>query len=993
VIEHFTILNMLTSKRLLLTLGLSLIASISYTCWSIGGTAYVSTTPSKSLFPLSEVGKKTALCVNANDYPGVIRALGDLQSDIEKVTGNKPEVSNDRIPKNVQVVLVGTLGKSSLVDQLIKSGKLDVSSIKGKWEHYQIQVVKKPLPGLNQALVIVGSDKRGTIYGIYDISEKIGVSPWYWWADVPVRHNDNLYIRPGTYIEGPSVQYRGIFLNDEAPALSGWVKEKYGTVPVGSSTLIRNGVSNYGSAFYGRIFELLLRIKANYLWPAMWDNAFNEDDAESPRLADEYGIVMGTSHQEPMIRAQQEWDRRYMKTLGAWDYTKHPDVMQAFWREGIRRNKNYESIVTMGLRGANDSEMKGSMKDNIALVEGIIKTQQQILVDEMKKPLEEIPQAWCLYKEINDYYNEGMKVPENITLLWADDNWGYIRRLPNEKERLRKGGAGVYYHFDYHGGPRSYEWINTNPLPKIWDQMTLAKQYGADKIWVVNVGHFRGYELPIEYFMSLGWNTGRWTNNNITDYTQQWAAREFGDQYAADIADILAKYAKFNTRRKPESLTSRTYSLVFDNEAEGVVNEYNELAKKAETIGAALPKTYQDAYYHLVLFPTKVCAILNDMYVAAGKNQLYAKQGRASALLQAERAKLLFTADTAMMTYYNQVYAQGRWNHFMDQTHIGYTSWNPPRKNSLSATRMTENALAEAAGLGVALEGTEEAWPGSASIAEMRPFDLFGGQTRWLEVFNRGKASLAFDIQSTIPWLTFSETSGTLAANDKRIQVTLVEANLPIGKSTGTFVVSGAGKSVEVRVSAFKPASSERSKIKGYVQSNGVVSIEAEHVSKNRSVGERSWLRVEDYGLTLSGMRATAPANAAPSVPGTDAPCLEYPVYLFAKDSVFVHLITSPALNFMPDRGLRVAVSLNEGTPSYLTVVPATFSVQTSRNWGNDVLNQCRRLTTTLRLTASGAQTLKVWMVDPGVIVQKVVLTTGAYPQTYLGPKESRFIK
>lgn len=964
-----------------------LIIGVGSPVWSIGGTPYVTFQKAKNVFPLSEAGSNTSLCINSSDFPGVIRALGDLKSDIGKVTGYEPEITTDRIPKNTNVVIVGTVGKSSLIDQLVKSGKLDVSAIEGKWEHFIIKVVKNPIPGLRQALVIAGSDKRGTIYGIYDISEKIGVSPWYYWADVPIKHQDNLYIKPVTVVEGPSVQYRGIFLNDEAPALSGWIEMKYGTLPV--QGLFHSGIANYGREFYCDLFELLLRIKANYLWPAMWNNAFNEDDPENPRLADEYGIVMGTSHQEPMLRAQKEWDRRYQRTLGQWDYTKHPDVMHSFWREGISRNKDYESIITMGLRGANDTEMRGNMKDNIEMVESIIKVQQDILVEEMKRPLEEIPQAWCLYKEINDYYNEGMKVPDNITLLWADDNWGYVRRLPDAEERKRKGGAGVYYHFDYHGGPRSYEWINTNPLPRIWDQMMLSKEYGADKIWVVNVGHFRGYELPMEYFMNLAWNTNRWTNENITEYTQMWAEREFGQKYAIEIADILAKYPKYNTRRKPESLTPRTYSLIHYNEAESVVADYNALAQKAETIGNQLPKAYQDAYYHLVLFPTKVCAILNDMYLAAGKNQLYARQGRASAVDMAARTRLLFSADTAMMRVYNKVYAQGRWDHFMDQTHIGYTSWNPPRTNNLSAIRLTENAVPAAAGLGVALEGKEEAWPGSSVKAELPRFDPYGGNERWLEVFNRGKAMYSYEIRSEIPWLRFSESLGSIHSEDKRILVQLLHDKLPEGVSTGSFVVMGAGETVTVYVSAFKPSAKERSRVKGFVESNGIVSIEAEHVSKNRVAGDRKWIRVEDYGLTLSGMRATSPANAPAAVPGTDAPCLEYPIYLFSTDSMYVHLITSPVLNFMPGRDIRIAVSLNKDEPKYLTVVPASFSVQTSRSWGNDVLNQCRRLTTTLKIPKSGAQTLKVWMIDPGVVLQKVVLTTGAYPNTYLGPTES----
>lgn len=959
--------------------------------WGIGGASFIVHEPENGAFPLSTSEKPTTLYIDGEDFPGVVRALNDLKTDMGKVTGREPKVILAKPDGKSMPVLVGTLGKSKLIDGLVRSKKLDVSGLQGKWEQYLIQVVAKPMPGVDQALVVAGSDKRGTIYGIYEISEKIGVSPWYWWADVPVPHQDKLYVKAGRYSEGPSVKYRGIFINDEAPALSGWIAMKYGQVKPSENPPIRGGVANYGREFYCRVFELLLRIKANYLWPAMWGNAFNEDDPENPRLADEYGIVMGTSHQEPMVRSQQEWDRRYARTLGQWDYAKHPDVMQQFWREGISRNKNYESIVTMGLRGANDSEMKGSMQDNIKMVEGIIKTQQTILNEEYKRPLADIPQTWCLYKEINDYYNEGMKVPDDITLLWADDNWGYIRRLPNEEERKRAGGAGVYYHFDYHGGPRSYEWINTNPLPKIWEQMSLAKQYGADRIWIVNVGHFRGYELPMEYFMNLAWNTDRWTKENLNDYTRQWAAREFGPTYANEIAGILSGYGKFNARRKPESLTPRTYSLVNFNEAETVVSDYQKLASKAEALSAKLPKEYQDAFFEDVLFPAKIGAIVNELYVSAGKNQLYARQGRASATKMAARTRELFTADTTLMTYYNTIYANGRWNHFMDQTHLGYTSWNPPRKNSLNAIKLTEPTLPDSSLLGLAVEGSENFWPGSTEQPTLPEFDLYGGGKHWMDVFNRGKLPFECQIQANVPWIKISETRGSIGSDDKRVSMTLVEDQLPEGKSIGKVMVSGAGKTVSVSIQAFKPSKSEP--VKGFVESNGIVSIESEHFSKNTQQNGYHWIRVEDYGLTLSGMRATADKpNPAAAVPGKNAPCLEYPVHTFSNDSLQLHLITSPVLNFMPGRDIRVAVSVDNEKPQYLVVVPASFSVQTSRSWGEGVLNQCRRLTANLHLAAAGAHTLKVWMIDPGVVLQKIVLQKGAYKSSYLGPVESVFV-
>jgi len=962
--------------------------------WAIGGESYISTSKGKENFTLSAAGKSTNLYIGSKDYPGVIRALNDLKADIGKVTNTEPTIFYDKVPSQKELVIVGTLGKSSVIDQLVKSGKLDVKSISGKWENFLIQLVNNPFPGIDKALVIVGSDKRGTIFGIYDVSEQIGVSPWHFWADVPVDHKEALYVKPIRFVQGPSVKYRGIFINDEAPALTGWVKEKYGMAKPSQNQPVGNNVVNYGHDFYATVFELMLRMKANYLWPAMWSNAFNEDDPENPRLADEYGIVMGTSHQEPMMRSQQEWDRRYIATLGHWDYTKHPDTLENFWREGIRRNKNYESVVTMGLRGANDSEMHGDMKDNISMVEKIVRNQQKIISEEMNPNINEVPQAWCLYKEIMEYYNNGMRVPDNITLLWADDNWGNIRRLPTDAERKRSGGAGVYYHFDYHGDPRSYEWINTNPLPKIWDQMSLAKQYGADKIWIVNVGHLKGYELPMEYFMSLGWNTNRWNNLNINEFTRLWASREFGTKYAAEIADILSKYGKYNGRRKPESLTASTYSLTNYNEFETVVSDYNKIRARAEAIYNKLPKEKRDAFYQVVLFPVKACAIVNELYLSAAKNELYARQKRFTTNAMAAKTRELFKADTTLMSYYNHVYANGKWNHFMDQTHLGYTDWMPPRRNSLEAIKLSEIQVPDSALLGVALEGTEQSWPESSVEATLPEFDIFSNRQHYIEVFNRGKKPFTYEIKSNVPWISISESKGQVDNNDKRITISLIESILPKGRTEGKITITGTGKEVTVKINAFNPIETSKEQLRGFVECGGYVSIEPEHYSKNIENGDRKWIKVEDYGRTLSGMRATAPANALAAIPGKDAPCLEYPTYLFSKDTAQVTLFTSNLLNFMPGRDIKIAVSLDDEEPQFVTNVPDKFKVHWSNPaWATTVVTHARLCQATLNISKQGYHTLKVWMIDPGVVIQKIIVNTGGLKPSYLGPAETFFAK
>src|SRR5450755_2545276 len=400
---------------------------LSPAAFGLGQPKYVVTSAQPGAFGIVRDGVASSLYVDAADYAGVIRAVGDLQSDIAQVTGVAPGITNNQSGLQTRTVIVGTIGKSRVIDDLIRSGKIDVSSIAGKWESFLIQVVPAPLPGVASALVIAGSDKRGTIFGVYDLSEQIGVSPWKWWADVPVQHKDELFVKSGAYVQGPpAVKYRGIFLNDEAPSLTGWVHEKYG---------------NYNHEFYPRVFELLLRLKANYLWPAMWNNAFNEDDPLNPKLADEYGIVMGTSHHEPMLRAQQEWKRH---GTGPWDYATNSETLDKFWTDSIERNKNYESIITLGMRG--DGDMPMSQSANISQLEKIVADQRAIIATYVNKKVSEVPQDWALYKEVQEYYEKGMRVPDDVTLLWCDDNWGNIRRLPTEEERKRSGGAGIYYH-------------------------------------------------------------------------------------------------------------------------------------------------------------------------------------------------------------------------------------------------------------------------------------------------------------------------------------------------------------------------------------------------------------------------------------------------------------------------------------------------------------------------------------------------------------------
>lgn len=630
-----------------------------------------------SVFTLVDATDHPVILTDSTDEWLVNKTASFLQSDIEKVSGKQLVISHQLPIQTKTIVLIGSIEHSVFIRQLTEQHKLSTNTLKGKWEAYRIAVVEHPFPGIDKALVIAGSDKRGAAYGVFELSRLIGVSPWYWWADVPVLHKEAIYLTHTIEKQDqPKVTYRGIFINDEAPAFSGWTKEKFG------------GVNHL---VYEKIFELLLRLKANYLWPAMWGNAFNDDDTLNPVLADKYGIVMGTSHHEPMLRAQQEW-KRYGK--GQWNYQTNDSTLRDFWRKGIEHMGTHESIVTIGMRGDGDMPMtKGS---NISLLERIVADQRKIIEEVTGKPAAATPQSWALYKEVQDYYDKGMRVPDDVTLLLCDDNWGNLRKLPHLGEPPRKGGYGIYYHFDYVGGPRNYKWLNTNPLPRVWEQMHLAYAYGVSKIWIVNVGDLKPMELPISFFLDYAWNPDAIGPTGIQSYTNHWAAQQFGKAHAAEIGGILAKYAKYNGRRKPELLNENTYSLENYAEAKRVTDAYLALNKQAARIASELHPVYHNAFFELVQHPVEACSNLQALYYHTALNHAFARQHNTLANAEADTVKLLYEKDSLISVAYNTL-SDGKWNHMMDQTHIGYTYWQQPFRQRIPKLQLVTDTSGMAA--------------------------------------------------------------------------------------------------------------------------------------------------------------------------------------------------------------------------------------------------------------------------------------------------------
>ena len=592
---------------------------------------------------------KVEIYMDANDCRGVSYAANALVRDISKVSGSQTTITSNR----KATILVGTIGHSAAIDQLIRQKRINGNLLKGKREKFIITVV-------DNQLVIAGSDRRGTIYGIYELSQQMGVSPWYDWADVPVEHHDSIFVNKGIYTDGePAVRYRGIFLNDEAPCLTSWVKNTYGT--------------EYGDhRFYQRVFELVLRLRGNMMWPAMWGWAFYADDAENEKTADEMGVVMSTSHHEPMARNHQEYARN-RKGWGPWNYQKNEENLQKFFREGIERMKGTEQIVTIGMRGDGDEAM--SEEADTRLMTNIINDQRKIIADVTGKKASETPQVWALYKEVQDYYDKGMKVPDDVTLLLCDDNWGNVRRVPNAQERKHKGGWGLYYHVDYVGAPRNSKMLNVTPVQNPWEQLTLAYENGIDRLWILNVGDLKPMEYPISQFMDMAWNPRKYDVNNITRHTRDWCAQQFGESQADEAARILNLICKYNGRCTPEMLNKNTYSLE-NGEWQEVVNQYLQLEADALRQYNSLPASYHDAYRQIILFPIELMSNLHQMYFAQAQNHALYKQGNPKANIWADECERLFKRDSLICDYYNHKMAGGKWNGMMTQKHIGYKSWN-----------------------------------------------------------------------------------------------------------------------------------------------------------------------------------------------------------------------------------------------------------------------------------------------------------------------------
>ncbi|KAK3378187.1 hypothetical protein B0H63DRAFT_239732 [Podospora didyma] len=923
--------------------------------------------------------------VAPNDFPGVIRAANDLAVDFGKVLGVNATIVVANWSSTISsksssrpIIVVGTAGKSSLVDNLVSLKKLDTTAVANKWETFSYQVTQRPWDGRDSIFVIAGSDLQGTVFGIYDIAEQIGVSPWYWWADVPPAKRQYIWAVDAARTEGPpSIKYRGIFLNDESPCLTSW----------GHSTFKD---SKYGSPFitdfYKRIFELVLRLKGNYVWPAMWSSMFYLDDANNAPTATEYGIFMGTSHHEPMARADKE-QNRFLK--GSWDWKGNKAGVQSFMEEGATRSKNWSTMYTLGMRGSGDA---ASSTLTSSALEEVISWQQSTLTKALGKPLSQIPQAWVMYKEVPGYWQKGMKVSDDVTLLWSDDNRGNIRRVPTGKENARSGGSGMYYHFDYVGDPRNYKWINTIQLQKTWEQMTLAHDRGVQNIWIANVGDLKGLELPTAHFMALAWNRDSFENpSSTTDWLKAWCGRQFGEAAGDVAASIMTTYGKLIARMKYEDL-SRTpfaFNTVNYDEAELNFKEWTDLLAKAQAVYDALPAATQISFFEVVLHPVLAGRGVYEIYTKTALGIRYADQHRVSANQLANDVQTAFAADSTITKRFHGL-LNGKWNHMMDQLHIGYNNWQDPSSQTIPRQTYVTTAAKNAV-MGVAVQGSTASFPTASSLM-LPPLNSFlpPGTQPWIDVFARDNGTFTYTITSNASFVTLANPKQTIVApgssSDIRSIVVVDWNTAPSGSSTVSLKISDGSASATVLVPIQNSA--VPSDFKGHVESTGVVSIEAEHF--NSAATSKEYVIVPDYGRTLSGVRLPTKSDSQAPAKG---PVLAYSFYTFSNAaSATLTFYLSPSENANPNSPNRYTFTMDGGAATTVQPVPLGDAGNEPAGWSDAVIKNAYVKTSNLGRLAPGKHELKIWLLEPTMVLTKLVVDVGGLKSSLLGPPESKIV-
>jgi hypothetical protein len=939
---------------------------------------FISEQSANGYFPLVSDQAVANIFVADEDWKVVRIAAGDLARDVERVTGRKPAVKQATAGLSENAVLVGTLGRSPVIDRLVKDRRLDVRDVQGRWESFVIAAVADPLPGVRRGLVIAGSDRRGTAYGVYELSRRIGVSPWYWWADVTPDRRETLHVSPERLQVGPpAVKYRGIFINDEMWGIRPWAAKNFAP---------DEGLG-LGPKTYARIFELLLRLRANYLWPAMHRGTIPFNCyPQNKVVADDYAIVMGSSHIEPMLRnniAGAEWDR---EGGGEWDYQKNPAAIRDYWARRLAANGQFENVYTLGMRGKDDEPMNGgsTVREKIALLEQIFADQRHLLAQHVNPDPTQVPQVFIPYTEVLGLYNAGMKVPDDVILCWPDDNFGYLRRLPTAAEQTRPGGSGVYYHIQWlNGATTAYTWLNTTPPALIWEEMNKAWEYGARKLWVLNVGDIKPGEIGTEFFLDLAWDPQRYRHDNVRDFLVRWAARDLDPRFAEEIAGIMEDYFRLGFTRRPEHLVQYRHDMPLrfswfshdhdNDEAQQRLDRYAAISGRAQAIYDQLPRQRKDAFFQLVLYPVQCAALINEKVICADKSVRYAAQGRASAAEYARKARAAAARILELTGHYNTglLTVSDKWNHMMSAAPGPWGS----QRYQFEMPPLSDFDGSGPPALEVAAEGGRKDAVAALSV--------YTQGRRFADLFNKGQGPLDWKATASQPWVKLDRTEGRFTT-EQRLWVSVDWTTAPTERDVEAAIdIESTGGKRRVLVPVFNPAEPGRDRVIGFVESHGCVSMEAGHFTRRLDRDGARWRVIKGLGRSgdsVTVFPATVASQTDPGAIRSHSPAVEYDFHLFNAGECQLHIDCLPTQPAAPDRGVRLAISMDGNEPRMLGEKP---------RFPSDVLANLRRCATTVAVDKPGSHTLTVWMVDPGVIVDKIVIYTGAPKDSYLGPPES----
>ncbi|KAJ9465321.1 hypothetical protein DIPPA_10301 [Diplonema papillatum] len=935
----------------------------------------VSTTDSAEALRIAGSGETAVIYHSADDAAVVGIAAKALRDDVERVTDLIPTVSTG-VPAAAAAILIGTIGASPLIDGLITAGKLDVTAIEGKWEAYMAVVVENPMADVDRALIIVGSDRRGTAFGVFGLSESMGVSPWYWWGDVAVEHKAALFISGSHTQLSPAVKYRGIFLNDEDWGLQPWAAQKF-----------EPEVGNIGPKTYGTIYELLLRLHSNMIWPAMHEWPVMTTPfylvPGNKEMADEYAIVISTSHHEPMLRNSHEYDENI---VGAYSYWSNWDNIYRFWDERVEETAHFENIYTIGMRGRTDAGMSAPSGTTDAqkaqmLQNTIIPDQREMLSTHVNTDASQMPQIFIPYKETLVQYQAGLQLPDDVTILWPDDNHGYIRQLSSASERARSGGAGVYYHLSYWGTPASYLWFCSTPPGMTRYEMLKAWDFEARNIWIVNVGDLKPMEIGMDFFLRMARNPEAFRSFNQDDYFTQWATRTF-NSHAESIAEVLGEYFSLNIAKRPEHIASEEtsgFSLVSDgDEAQKRLDKFASLVTLADSIYGELSAEQKPSFYEMVLYPVRASYHANQRTLLAERSRLWAEQKRAATATLAAEAHAAREAVMADVQFYNEVNTGGKWNMMLNPA-PETDGWSRETQNPFLVPEVGSYTPPAAAALGVAIEGSAAVLKSDVR-SELSIFNRAANSSRFIDVFNQGSDAMSWTAEADAPWVVLSETSGTA---DARIMVSINWDTAPRGNAVlGSVTVAGAGAEHTVSLVVYNPENLDLANLPDAVEDNYAVVIEAEDFAARVDGGDGTgWRRVDKATASQDGM-AIEPVTASsldPTSLPTDAPSLTYNFYAFSTGPVQILTQCLPTHRTTSDHvGVRYVISLNGDNPIVVDVNAEEYTTA----WNVNTLRAASVGVSDHKITASGLQTIKVWMVDASVVLDK--LTVQLFSGTYM---------